>query len=142
MGGRIYVVRLANVYGGYKYLDKKQTCVKQFVMAYGRNDPLVIHGDGEQRRDFINVLDVCEAIKLILEKRPKQKDPMDIGTGIGTSINELADMFGTKNVIRVNVRSVGTDSSIANVDAAIKRIGFMAVRNLKDYIKGEIGNGN
>jgi len=58
------------------------------------------------------------------------------------SLPHMADMFGTNNVIKVNVRSVGTDSSIANVDTAIKRIGFMAIRNLKDYIKGEIGNGN
>ena len=133
-GGMVYVLRLANVYGGYGYLNKKQTCVKQFITNYKEGLPLVIHGDGTQKRDFIHVWDVCKAIMLTLEKKPIDKSPMDIGTGKSTSIIELKEMFHCEHKL-VPMRDVGTQSSIANINEAKKRIGFIAERKLEDYIK-------
>ena len=138
-GGMNYVLRLSNVYGGHHYLEKKQTCVKQFITRYKENKPLIVHGDGTQKRDFIHVWDVCSAIVKILEKKPSMKGPIDIGTGIGTSIMELREMFssllGPIDYEFKKIRNVGTDSSIANVSQAKKLIGFKAKRRLKDYIK-------
>lgn len=138
IGGMNYVIRLSNVYGGDYYLEKKQTCIKQFITAYKEDRPLLIHGNGEQIRDFIHVWDVCEAIIKLIEKRPYDKSPMDIGTGIGTSIMEVQSMFPRKHNNHyefVEGRSAGADSSIADTSEAKKRIGFKAERRLEDYIK-------
>ena len=133
-GGMNYVIRLSNVYGGVRYLEKKQTCVKQFITKYKEGKPLEIHGSGTQLRDFIHVWDVCDAIMLLLEKLPSDRSLMDIGTGIGTSILDLLNMF-PKNDLIYSKNRAGTDSSIAYVTTAIERIEFRAERKLEDYIK-------
>jgi nucleoside-diphosphate-sugar epimerase len=140
-GGKNYVIRLANVYGGDQYLIKKQTCVKQFITKYREGNQLEVHGNGKQKRDFIHVLDVCNAIMLLLEKKPLDKSPMDIGTGIGTSIMDLAKMFPKKENHHykfIDNRNTGTDSSIADISVAKERIGFKAERKLEDYIRSMI----
>lgn len=137
-----YVLRLSNVYGGYKYLEKKQTCIKQFITRYKKGYPLIVHGKGEQKRDFIHVDDVCEAImKCFFHTNMYIKDatePMDIGTGKATSIIELVDMFPRKQNQHYEfqkIRNIGADSSIANTSRAERLIGFKAKRKLEDYIK-------
>lgn len=137
-GGSNYVLRLSNVYGGYGYLEKKQTCIKQFITRYRKGYPLIVHGNGEQKRDFIHVDDVCKAIMNCFYHIPKVKNPMDIGTGKATSIMELVDMFPKKQNQHYEfqkIRNVGADSSIANIDRAQRLIGFKAKRKLEDYIK-------
>ena len=140
--GSTYVIRLSNVYGGDLYLEKKQTAVKQFITKYREGKPMEVHGTGSQQRDFIHVFDVCEAIMKILKLRPKDKSPMDIGTGKGTSILDVINMFPKKqNQVHydfVDSRSAGTDSSIADVSQACSRIQFLAKRKLEDYIKESI----
>lgn len=142
--GSTYVIRLSNVYGGYKYLEKKQTAVKQFITKYREGEPMEVHGNGNQERDFIHVYDVCDAIMKILKIQPKDKSPMDIGTGKGTSILDVIKMFPRKQNQHydfVDSRSAGTDSSIADVSNACSRIQFLAKRKLEDYIKEMIKDG-
>jgi len=138
--GNIYVVRLANVYGGYEYLTKKQTCVKQFITQFKQDKPLEVHGDGNQKRDFVHVFDVVEAIITILDKMPDIKHPIDIGTGIGTSIMDLVNMFPRKHNQHYKFedsRNAGAESSVADT-SLLEEIGFKCERKLEDYIKGEI----
>jgi UDP-glucose 4-epimerase len=137
-GGSNYVLRLSNVYGGYKYLEKKQTCIKQFITRYQKGYPLIVHGDGEQKRDFIHVDDVCEAIMNCFFHMPTETEPMDIGTGKATSIMELQSMFPRKQNQHYEfkkIRNIGADSSIANTGRAERLIGFKANRKIEDYIK-------
>ena len=137
-----YVIRLANVYGGHMYLEKKSTCVKQFIVNYGLGEPLIVHGNGQQVRDFIHVEDVCRAIMLIIEKMPFDKSPMDIGTGTKTSIMELQAMFPRKRNQHYEfkeIRNIGAESSIADTSVAKDRIGFEAPLRLEEYINSQIG---
>jgi len=137
-GGKIYVVRLGNVYGAYKYLKKKQTCVKQFITKYQINQPFEVHGDGRQKRDFIHVYDVCEAIYKIISTMPDYFEPIDVGTGIGTSIADLANMFPrTRNqhYILTDSRNAGAKSSVADTSVLEQLTGFKPERKLEDYIK-------
>lgn len=133
--GKIYVVRLANVYGGYKYLKKKQTCVKQFITQYNINEPFIIHGDGQQERDFVHVEDVVEAIYRIIDIQPDYFEPIDIGTGKGISILDLRQMFPSHPVEFTESRSAGVKSSVADTSVLEKLTGFTPKRELKDYIK-------
>lgn len=133
--GRIYVVRLANVYGGDNYLRKKQTCVKQFITQYQIKEPFIIHGDGQQKRDFVHVHDVCEAIYRILDTQPDYFGPIDIGTGKGTSILDLRNMFPSHPCGFENSRNAGAESSVADISVLEQLTGFVPKRELKDYIK-------
>jgi len=54
--------------------------------------PLLINGDGEQKRDFIHVKDVAEANLKAMESRINYGF-FNIGTGKSTSINKLAELL-------------------------------------------------
>lgn len=141
-GGKIYVVRLANVYGGDDYLRKKQTCVKQFITQYSIDRPFVVHGDGKQERDFVHCYDVCEAIYKIISIQPDYFKPIDIGTGKGTTILDLVKMFPRNRNHHYEFtesRNAGAKSSIADVSKLKELTGFVPERELKDYIKEMIG---
>ena len=56
-----------------------------------RADPLEIWGDAGQVRDFIHVKDVCAAVLEMAEQRID--GPVNLGTGRGTSLRELAVMM-------------------------------------------------
>ena len=58
--------------------------------AARREDPLDIWGDGEQVRDWVHVDDVIAAMLAALDAG--EQGPLNIGTGIPTSFNELAAM--------------------------------------------------
>lgn len=133
--GRIYVVRLANVYGGDDYLRKKQTCVKQFITQYSINQPFIIHGNGKQKRDFVHVYDVCEVIYSIITQRPDYFGPIDIGTGIGTSILDLKNMFPFHPCEFIDSRNAGAESSVADITILEQLTGFVPKRQLENYIK-------
>jgi UDP-glucose 4-epimerase len=55
--------------------------------------PLVIFGDGEQTRDFVHVQDVAEANMLALKNGGIAGETFNIGTGVATTINQLANML-------------------------------------------------
>lgn len=137
-GGKVTVLRLTNVYGGKDYLTKKNTVIKQFITNYLNDKPIRIDGNGEQKRDFIHVEDVCTAIQYGLVE-PYTKKPIDIGTGISTSINEIGMMVANAATKEYNFkhssdRSVGVESNVADTTEAKKYWGFIAVSRMQEYI--------
>jgi nucleoside-diphosphate-sugar epimerase len=59
--------------------------------ARRREDPFTIWGDGTQVRDWIYVSDLVGAI--LTAAREGVDGPVNLGTGIGTSMTELAELF-------------------------------------------------
>ena len=53
-------LRFSNVYGPYSY--HKGSVVAAFCKAALAGEPLVVHGDGSQTRDFVFVEDLCRGI--------------------------------------------------------------------------------
>ena len=133
-GADIKVLRLTNVYGGYGYLRKKKTVVQKFAMATKSGESKIINGDGAQVRDLIHIEDVCRAIHLALESGIVDI-PLDIGTGIGTSMLDLAKMFGGSFTFNTDSDTIGLESNIANIEDAKKYLSFEAVRKVEDYVK-------
>lgn len=83
------ILRYANVYGPGQAARGEGGVVACFMERIASGQPLVIHGDGEQSRDFVHVDDVVKAnITAIAEG---DGEAFNIGTGIATSINGLAD---------------------------------------------------
>jgi UDP-glucose 4-epimerase len=133
-GADIKVLRLTNVYGGYGYLRKKKTVVQKFAMATMRNKPKILNGDGTQTRDFVHVDDVCRAVHLALESGVVDI-PVDIGTGIGTSMIDLAKMFGGTFTFNPESDTIGLNSNVASTEDAKKFLAFEAVHKIEDYVK-------
>ena len=84
-------MRVFNVYGpGQK--KEYAGVISKFIECRKNHTPPVIYGDGSKTRDFIYVDDVVGAITKSLYGFDSGGF-YDVGTGIGTSINELAKMI-------------------------------------------------
>lgn len=87
-------LRFFNVYGPRQPTEGEYALViGQFLRAAQRNEPLVVHGDGSQRRDFVHVRDVARAISLASTIGAGGCQTFNVGTGTNTSIIELAKMI-------------------------------------------------
>ncbi len=69
--------------------------VGRFLKQHKAGEPLSITGDGTQTRDFVHVRDIAQANILAMNSRNVGNgEVLNIGSGISTSINELAALFG------------------------------------------------
>ena len=84
------IARFFNVYG-VNQNPNYGAVISNFVLAKLNNKKGKIYGDGEQVRDFIHVDDVVTALISLMETGGST--PYDIGTGIATSINDLASLM-------------------------------------------------
>jgi dTDP-glucose 4,6-dehydratase len=83
------IVRPFNNYGPCQHLEK---AIPNFIVSALEGQPLTLHGSGESTRDWIFVEDTCEALTRILhaDKEKVVGETINLGTGIDTSINEIA----------------------------------------------------
>ena len=93
LGAGGVVIRAANVYGGYGYLENKTNALSNFVNAKKIGEVATIQGDGSAKRDFVHVDDVCRALIAGAKTKP---GIYEICTGRETSILELAELIGVK----------------------------------------------
>jgi len=63
-----------------------------FIGNLLRGEPITIHSDGEQSRDFVHIRDVVKAWMLALDCPAAYGEVFNLGTGVSRSINELADV--------------------------------------------------
>ena len=64
--------------------------VAKFAEALFANRPPVIHGDGNQTRDFTYIDDAVEATLLAAVSERALGEVFNVGTGMETSVNQLA----------------------------------------------------
>jgi UDP-glucose 4-epimerase len=88
------IVRFYNVYGPGELVDSHMAAVIGLWRAAVKNDtPILIHGDGKQRRDFTHINDIVDGLIRIAESDEKHEDAWELGTGCNYSLNEVAGLF-------------------------------------------------
>jgi len=85
------VLRFGNVYGPHS--DHKSSVVAAFVRCALAGEPLLIHGDGRQTRDFIFVDDLVQAILRAAAVPEAAGHVFQIATSRETTIIELAELL-------------------------------------------------
>jgi len=84
--------RMFNVFGERQRLDNPyQGALGYFIGNVLRGEPIAIHGDGEQTRDFIYISDVVDAWIAALENPTAYQKVFNLGCGTPISINCLID---------------------------------------------------
>lgn len=84
-------LRFQNVYGAGQSLQNPYTGILSIFSSQILNDEnLNIFEDGEESRDFIYIDDAVEAIILSLENTDVKNKVFNIGTGVSTTVLELA----------------------------------------------------
>lgn len=89
-------LRYFNVYGFRQSANGAYASViPKFIEFRKNNKPLIITGDGEQTRDFVNVKDVVSANILAMKGNKIGKgEIINIGTGEQYSVNKIAELVG------------------------------------------------
>ena len=92
---KISIVRPANIYGKWDNFDLDSAMViPSLVRKALENDTLSVWGDGTPIRDFIHARDVARGMIFSVEN--KITEPLNLGSGDGVSISELATIISDK----------------------------------------------
>ena len=95
-----------------------------FIEQERRGEPLTIHGDGSQRRDFVYVRDVAEANVRAYESGARRM-VINVGTGVSRSIKELADMISDKQISGLPRRGGDSDATLADTSRCARVLGWL-----------------
>jgi len=90
----VSLVRYTNVFGPYSNPQNPYSgVISKFIYSALNNQPITIHGDGEQTRDFTYVDDTIEATISVAISDKSIGEIYNVGTGVETSINNLAKII-------------------------------------------------
>ncbi|MEV8436444.1 NAD-dependent epimerase/dehydratase family protein [Actinosynnema sp. NPDC051121] len=121
-------LRFFNVYGPGQKIEAYYTSViNHFIQRLRAGQPPVIDGKGEQSMDFIHVHDLARSVVLALESEQANL-PINIGTGVDTSIAQLAkiliDAVGVDVEPQFNPRDVLVSRRAADITRAREVLGW------------------
>jgi UDP-glucose 4-epimerase len=103
----VAVVRYSNVYGlGQRPDNPYCGVISKFFAAAMAGEPISIHGDGEQTRDFTYVDDAVDATLLAAIHPRAEGEVFNVGTGVEISINNLVQAISTALDRPVEIRHV------------------------------------
>ena len=85
------ILRYGNVYGPRQSAKGEGGVIAIFLDRIKKGMPLMIHGDGEQTRDFVYVKDIVRANIAAVEKG--DQETIQVSTGKSISINHLVKML-------------------------------------------------
>lgn len=133
---KTHCVRISNVYGEFA----KKGVVSILLSQHMGKEPLTITGDGQQKRDFIHVSDVCSGLIAVSQSPLLDCDQVyDISTSKLTSINEIAKILGKEKSIEYTPQRIGDDF---NCPLMINwPPNWRPTKNFNDYLKEFISLG-
>jgi UDP-glucose 4-epimerase len=141
----------------YTELFGLETIIFRYFNAYGKNQPvrgqyapvmgvfgrqklegdlLTVVGDGEQRRDFINVQDIVKANIIASEKNIDKQylgSVFNIGSGVNYSVNQIAQMYNHP-VVNIPARTGEMRETLANTTKAKNILGWNPEVILEDWL--------
>lgn len=120
-----------NVYGSRQY-DKGAYVgvVARMLNALDAGEPPVIHGDGSQAYDFVDVRDCAKANMLAMQAAITNRN-YNVGTGVKTSIAELASRLSVLHPSKLQPRFESVNrpyvrNRIGSTKLAANELGFTA----------------
>lgn len=93
-GLRLTIIRPFNVYGPWQRADAEGGVVAQFLQRDLAGEPLQVHGDGAQTRDFLFIEDCARGI-VAAAGDSGIGEVINLATGTETSIATLAHLIAT-----------------------------------------------
>jgi UDP-glucose 4-epimerase len=132
-------LRYFNVFGINQKFDAYGNVIPIFAHRMLRGEPVIIFGDGEQTRDFVNVRDVAQANYKAGMSRGVS-GAFNVGSSTRITINRLVDLMIDASGIHPAVeygppRKGDVRDSLADVSAAKKAFGFNPSVKLENGLK-------
>ncbi|MBM4040462.1 MAG: NAD-dependent epimerase/dehydratase family protein [Planctomycetes bacterium] len=129
---------LTNLYGPHDVFTEHRShvlaaMIKKFTDA---DDKVVLWGDGSPIREFLYVKDAADAIVRAIEL-DHDLEPINVGTGVGTSIGELAELvaklIGFRGEIEWDTsKPGGTHRKVLDVTRMKQKLGWYPRWRLED----------
>jgi UDP-glucose 4-epimerase len=122
-------LRYFNVYGPYQRPENAYSgVISKFFYNARSNAQIQIFGDGKQTRDFVYVKDVARA-NLLAAKSKATNTAINVGSGLETSINDLAEKIkemvpSDARIVHVTPRVGDGRRSLADISLAKKLINY------------------
>lgn len=141
----VVVTRSSNNYGPYQYPEK---LLPKLILRALHDQPLPLYGDGRQVRDWIYVMDNCEAVDLVMEKG-KAGEIYNIASGREHTNIEVATLIlktlgKSEALIKFVLDRPGHDRRYSLDTTEIRRLGWKPryefSRALKDTVKWYVDN--
>jgi UDP-glucose 4-epimerase len=140
----VVVVRLFNTVGP-RQTGQYGMVVPRFVKAALKNEPIPVHGDGNQSRCFGHVLDVVEALPKLLETPECFGKVVNIGNPEEISIKNLAEKAIAMTNSQSKIQLIPYEEAYGEgfedmqrrvpcIDKAKALIGFQPTRTLENII--------
>lgn len=135
---RSVTLRFFNTYGPGQSLTPYVGVMTLFINRLLAGEPPLIFGDGEQRRDFVYVGDVVAACLLAL-RGSAGADVFNVGSGHGTSVNELAQLLCRRINPRLTPQRQPAHpgevrNSVADINKARSRLGYAPQGSLEKHV--------
>ena len=159
MFGRAYelpvvALRFFNSYGTRQALSNPYTGVLAiFASRLLNGKPPLVFEDGRQLRDFVSVLDVARACRLALETDGANGHAVNIGTGRGVTVLEVAEKLAQVLDVTMDADVVGKFRSgdvrhcFADVSRARELLAFEArveleegMAELAEWLEGQVAD--
>lgn len=134
-------LRYFNVYGPRQRPDSPYSgVISVFVDRALKDEPISIHGDGQQTRDFIHVSDVVNANLIAMEARHNKGDHYCVCTTSEITVKSLAEQIvqitdSNSKISRTDARPGDIKNSIGNCNMLRTRLGFDHHTAFKDGLK-------
>lgn len=148
-GMRNVCLRYFNVYGCRQRYDAYGNVIPIFAERLLRGQPVVIFGDGEQTRDFVNAKDVARG-NYLAGTSVNAQGVFNLGSGTRITINSLAKMMaealGLKaEFVHGDPRPGDVRDSLASIGAAERALGYQPSVALEagmpeylEWIRGDV----
>jgi UDP-glucose 4-epimerase len=128
------IARFFNVYGDRQpESGPYATVVGIFEKLYREGNPLTITGDGEQRRDFTHVNDICSGL-IEISKKDWRGEIFNLGTSTNHSINELARLYKNSETRYIPARPGEARNTLADISKTTEKTGWQPAYSLEDYV--------
>jgi len=129
-------LRFSNIYGPHS--SHKKSVIAAFIKSALRKHPLVVYGDGTQRRDYLYVGDLVMALQTAIED--DFVGTFQLGSGKPTSLHELIAILnsvaGEQLAVRFEPPRRGeVHSTWCDISKASREFGFAAPTTLETGIR-------
>lgn len=138
-------VRYFNTYGPGQTYTPYVGVLTIFITRLLRGESITVFGDGEQQRDFTHVSDIVSGTTAT----PGKAGRFNLGTGRGTSLNQLAALVLARLAPHTQPRHAPAQAgelrySVADISAARQALGYDPKHSLErdldqviEYVRGQ-----
>jgi UDP-glucose 4-epimerase len=134
-------LRVFNAYGpGQPLSVAHPPVVPHFLRQAAHSGTMIIHGRGEQTRDFVYIDDVIEAMVAAATAPTIDRSVINIGSGTETSIKELAQLViealeSEAEWMYKDDQDPGPSRMCADISLAKKKLGYKPHYSLKEGLE-------